>query len=249
MEGIIIKQNNQFYLIVFLLFIIILFSAYTAVRISKLNDTAAVPDNPEPLAEKTIEISPICQYPTLPTGCEAVAAVTVLKYYNESISAEEFAQGWLQCNNNFYYSNGRLFGPNPNEFFVGDPFSKSSYGCYAAPIASAINKNSNNCRAEIIENISLLEICKEYTDKGKPVLIWATTSMKPSEEGTQWHLDDGSLFTWVGGEHCFVLVGYDEKHYFLIDPQSGSIIGYQKDIVSKRFEELGAQAILIEEKT
>ena len=47
--------------------------------------------------EKLIVVPPICQYPALPTGCEAVAATMVLQYYDTNITAEEFAESWLAC--------------------------------------------------------------------------------------------------------------------------------------------------------
>ncbi len=196
-------------------------------------------------SENIIDVPTICQYPDLPTGCEAVAATMVLRYYDEEITANEFASNWLKCNNEFYSLDSKQYGPDPNKFFIGDPFSKSSYGCYSAPIVSAINRNAERCRAEKLENISLEKICKDYIDNNKPILIWATMGMKPSGAGNSWYLEDNSKVTWIAGEHCLVLVGYNENYYFLNDPQSGSVVAYQKDIVNERFKELGSQAIYI----
>ena len=44
---------------------------------------------------------------------------------------------------------------------------------------------------------------------------------------------------------ALVLVGYNDEYYFLNDPQSGSTVAYQKDVVEKRFKELGFQAVYI----
>ena len=202
----------------------------------------------EKITEKLIKVPAICQYPDLPTGCEAIAATMVLRYYNEEITANEFASGWLKCSNKFYSSDGKKYGPDPNEVFVGDPFLKASYGCYSAPIVSAINRNAERCRAKKLKNISLEVICKNYIDKNKPILIWATMGMKPSGAGNSWYLEDNSKFTWIAGEHCLALVGYNENHYFLNDPQSGGVVAYQKDIVNERFKELGSQAVCIYKK-
>ena len=86
------------------------------------------------VAEKLIDVPAICQYPELPTGCEATAAAMVLQYYGINITAEDFAAGWLVCDAGFYSINGLQYGPDPNEVFAGDPFSEYSYGCYAGPI-------------------------------------------------------------------------------------------------------------------
>lgn len=194
---------------------------------------------------KKIEVPTICQYPELPTGCESVAAAMVLQYYGENIVAEDFASGWLRCSENFYTANNQLYGPDPNEVFAGNPFSENAYGCYATAIVKAVNENSAVCKAKKIMNKTVAQLCEEYIKNDKPILIWATMGMKESKSGKSWYLQNGERFTWIAGEHCLVLVGYDEEYYFLNDPQSGSTVAFQKNIVEKRFKELGMQAVYI----
>ncbi len=196
-------------------------------------------------AEKFINVPAICQYPTLPTGCESVSATMVLQYYNVNLSAEEFANNWLECSDNFYTRNNQLYGPDPNKVFAGNPFSQNSYGCFAGPIAEAINRNSVKLTAKIILNQTLDELCENYIKNDIPILIWATMGMKESYDGNKWTLDDGRTFTWIAGEHCLVLVGYNDDYYFLNDPMSGSTVAYKKSIVQRRFSELGSQAVII----
>ncbi len=192
-----------------------------------------------------LEVPKICQYPLLPTGCESVAAAMVLQYYGEDVKAEVFASEWLKKDSNFYNENGVLYGPDPYEVFVGDPFSRNSYGCFAQVIAEAINQNSDLCKAETIYDISLQELCDTYLSHGQPVLIWATMGMKEASDGNSWTLPDGNSYTWIAGEHCLVLTGYDSRHYYLNDPMSGATVGYSKEIVEKRYESLGKQAVII----
>lgn len=195
--------------------------------------------------EKMLNVPLLCQYPELPTGCEATAAAMVLQYYGINITAEDFARNWLACDANFYSINGIRYGPDPNEVFAGDPFSEYAYGCYATPIVSAVNKNSTQCKAWKITDESLETLCAKYIDEGKPLLIWATMGMKQSEQGNSWYLQNGTEFTWIAGEHCLVLVGYNEDYYFLNDPQTGGTVAYKKEIVELRFQELGSQAVYI----
>lgn len=197
------------------------------------------------IAQKLINVPAISQYPELPTGCESVAATMVLQYYGTEITAGEFAISWLEYSENFYTKNDKLYGPNPNKVFAGNPFTNNSYGCFAEPIVTAINRNSTNCKAQKITNKTLKELCEEYIDNNEPLLIWATMGMKESYEGRTWYLEDDSAFTWIAGEHCLVLVGYNSDYYFLNDPMSGSTVAYQKNIVEKRFVELGRQAVYI----
>lgn len=192
-----------------------------------------------------LEVPQICQYPILPTGCESVAATMVLQYYGEGIDEETFASKWLTCDSIFYYEEDVLYGPDPSKVFAGDPFSKNSYGCFAPVIEKAVNDNSMICQAEILMGESLKSLCDTYLNREKPLLIWATMGMKESKAGNSWILPDGTEYTWISGEHCLVLIGYDDRHYYLNDPISGGTVGYDKTIVEMRYKELGMQAVYI----
>lgn len=200
--------------------------------------------------EKTrfISVDTLCQHPELPTGCESVAAVMVLRFYEEDVSAGDFAENWLSKSSNFYTSDGQDFGPDPNYSFAGDPFTSYGYGCYAPVIADAVNSMSEKCKALVVKGKSLEYLCVEYTDKGIPLLVWATIDMTRSQSGPGWVLPDGSFFTWISGEHCLVLVGYDNTHYYFNDPNKGETVGYEKAIVNMRYRELGSQAVVITPK-
>lgn len=197
------------------------------------------------IAEKILNVPELCQYPDLPTGCETVSATMVLRYYGVDITATDFADNWLECSEDFNKVNNKLYGPDPNEVFIGSPFDENSYGCYAPVIAKAVNNNSTDCKAKIITDKTLDELCTEFIDNDKPLLIWATMSMTESKIGASWYIEDDSNFTWVSGEHCLVLVGYNEEYYFLNDPMPGCTVAYEKSIVEKRFAELGNQAVYI----
>ena len=60
---------------------------------------------PAAAEEKLIPVPALCQFPTLPTGCEAAAAVMVLAYYGESVDMETFAASWLAKASGFYQKN------------------------------------------------------------------------------------------------------------------------------------------------
>lgn len=194
---------------------------------------------------KQLVVPLVCQYPELPTGCESTAAAMVLQYYGENISAENFAESWIEKSSDFYTYGGIDFGPDPNLTFVGDPFTSYGYGCYAPVIVNAINRNSEVCKAESFFGKDLDSLCEEFIDNGEPMLIWASMDMKKTEKGTSWQLPSGEHFTWISGEHCLVLVGYDEKNYYFNDPLTGSVVSYKKQLVKDRYTELGKQAVYI----
>lgn len=192
-----------------------------------------------------IDVPLICQYPTLPTGCESVGATMLLQYYGIDVDEITFASNWLDTSDDFYKLDETQYGPDPNEVFVGNPFSEYSYGCFSSVILNAINHHQNQVTAHIILDKTLEELCIEYINHHQPVLIWATMRMKPLREGNSWYLPSNKLFTWPAGEHCLVLVGYDDYRYYLNDPQTGTIVSYRKKVVQERFEELHSQALVI----
>ena len=200
-------------------------------------------ENSVSLQNNPLQVPTLCQFPTLPTGCEATAAAMLLQFYGEQITADEFAENWILRSRDFYTVDRKLYGPDPHDVFVGDPFSKNSYGCYASVIVNAVNNHSTKCRAKIVHAATVAELCLEYIDQGTPVLIWATMDMREPKKGQTWHLADGSEFTWISGEHCLVLVGYQDTGYYFNDPQTGSTVLYHKELVENRFQQLGSQAV------
>lgn len=77
------------------------------------------------------------------------------------------------------------------------------------------------------------------------MLVWVTLRMGEPKKGESWYIDDDTPFTWITGEHCMVLVGYNDKYYFFNDPMTGGVVAYKKDISQQRFEVFGMQALRI----
>ncbi|MBR4073290.1 MAG: C39 family peptidase [Clostridia bacterium] len=198
-------------------------------------------------SSKIINVKAISQYPELPTGCETVSTVMALNYYDEKISPIYFAENWLVCAD-LYTKKDRIYGPDPNVAFIGTPFSKNGFGCYAPVIVRAVNSNSKKCKAENISGKNLDYICKEYINNNLPVILWATMNMKAEKIGRSWYISDSEKFTWIAGEHCLLLIGYDEKFFYFNDPMGGKTVKYKKDITEKRYNTLGKQAVLITKK-
>ena len=195
--------------------------------------------------EIMLDVPTLCQYPELPTGCETVSATMVLNFYGIDVSAIEFATNYLHSSDEFIKSKDRVYGPDPNEVFVGNPFENYGYGCYAPAIEKAVNDSDLNCKAEVITGKTLDELCNEYIVNDEPLLVWVTLRMEEPQESDSWYIDDDIEFTWKSGEHCVVLVGFNEKYYFFNDPATGGVLAYEKDISQQRFEDMGAQALRI----
>lgn len=200
----------------------------------------------ETTKRKKISVPFINQNPQLPTGCEITSAAMVLQYYGENVKHTTFAESWIKKSSNFYYQNGKRYGPDPSLIFAGNPASKYSYGCFAPVIANAVNKKSDICKAEVIEGKSLSYLCRKYIDNGKPLLIWATISMVATKGSDYWYTAEGKKISWPINEHCLVLVDYDDNYYYFNDPLRGKRVAYSKSLVNTRYKELNSQAVYID---
>lgn len=199
------------------------------------------------IASKYIYNVPIIsQFPEYPTGCESVSATIALQYAGADITVDEFVDNYLEKSNHFYYSNGKNYGPDPYETFVGNPRSKPSFGCMAPVIEKAITKYYGSSSSVInATGKTMEELTKEYIDKGYPVIVWVSINMIDTYPTSSWYLQNGEKYTWIANEHCMVLIGYDDNNYYFVDPYKGKEVMYKKAITEKRYSELGMQAIVI----
>lgn len=188
----------------------------------------------------------------IPTGCESVSTVSVLRYWNIDITPDTFILEYLPCQK-FWIEDGITYGPDPNEYFAGDPYESASLGCFANVIIKALESlqeqnypGTRNLRFSKTTDITLSDLSKTYVSNGIPAIVWVTIDMKASYEGMEYRLTDGTPYVWTAREHCMVLCGYDEESYHLMDPLAdGEIVAYEKELCEKRFKELGQQAVIV----
>ncbi len=193
------------------------------------------------------DVPHIYQTDDYPTGCESVAAVSLLQFHGIRISVEDFIDNHLPIADYPYYEDDVMYGNSPWDAFIGDPYSKSGYGCYSTAIAKAMKSAvPQDFEIRTISNVPLPSLCSEYLDKGQPVLVWATMDMQEPYEGKTWVLPNGDTFTFICPEHALVLVGYDESSYYFCDPQkTDAIVSYPKQACETAFDALHQQAIVM----
>ncbi len=197
-------------------------------------------------------------------GCEAVSSTMLLQHYGYKLSEKEFTDNYLIKKDWYIGKNKKIYGPDPNAAYAGNPYKSSGincgFGCYAPSTAKSINKilDQEKHEVKVTTGTSIHDLIETYIDNDIPLLIWATMGMSPSRKTMSWiinYVDEnsklkiGDTYTWTSGEHCLVLVGYDKDKYYFNDPyKNHGLIGYQKSLVEKRFEELGKQSLVILEK-
>lgn len=188
----------------------------------------------------------IPQFPNYPTGCESVSAVMLLNYWGEDISVDTFIDDYLPKSSYFHSKDGIYYGPNPYEYFIGNPRTEQSYGCMSPVIQHAINSYyGENSPLKNVSGLSLPELCNTYIANNQPVLVWVTIGMVETYTTAQWRLEDGTLYAWPANEHCMLLVGFDEKYYYFNDPYTGKVKKYAHWICEDRYTALGSQALVI----
>ena len=189
-----------------------------------------------------LNVRPICQYPELPTGCEATATVMALNHLGAGVYLEPFAD--LLPRQAIIDTGNGLSGPDPNVAFVGNPHKEiGSFGCFEQVIIQTVNDNYPAYYAQKVDG-SIDDLCS-YIDKGYPVIIWTTMELQEIRRVTTWTLPDGSSYTWPGREHCMLLVGYDDSYYYYNDPRNGECVPYDRYLSERRFEEMGSRAVVI----
>ena len=124
----------------------------------------------------------------------------------------------------FWEQDGVLWGPDPHYVYPGDPHDHTGYGCYAPCICQAMRSALDAAGAadafEVVDETgrTAAELCAAYIDQGLPVVFWATLDFQPVPRCDHWTLPNGRPFDWKLNEHCLLLVGYDEDHYWFNDP-------------------------------
>lgn len=184
----------------------------------------------------------ICQFPELPTGCEATALTMLLNYYGYDKTKLEVSREMPKVPIR-YKKNGKSYGGHPNDGFIGSPFSKAAYGVYVKPIEKMINQYTTQ-QAYNLTGAALEDLFK-VLDKGQPVMIWASINMGRVYPTQTWDTENYGKFTWLANEHAVVMVGYDDQYIWINDPWDGKQKKYKISAVKTAYNRLGRQAITI----
>ena len=226
---------------------------YQAFLFLKLQDESPSSSRKKPVnallpeeAEHIIPVNLIFQNPEFPTGCESVSTVMTLRYLGIDITVDEFVDEYLDKSNRFYTKNGRFFGPDPYEYFVGSPRSTKSFGCMSPVIVKALEKLlPENYLIHSSTEKTLSDLSYEYIRNGIPVIIWLSSNLVELEYSYSWYVDEDTEFKWPTNEHCAVLVGEDEDCYYFCDPYYEHVMRFDKEKAEQRFSDLGRQSVAI----
>ncbi len=213
-------------------------------------DPFATP-KPEPAKSRLIRITPICQLPDFPAGCESVAAVMNLNYLGFNVTTEQFIESYLPIGVAPYKVDEVWYGSDPDEAFLGDPASEDGWGIWAKGLTLALNRyldtQEKPASVTYTYDETLDSLCEKYVYNDIPVLVWVTAGMEqPRVNKTITVIGTNETYTWISPNHCMLLVGFDETGYYFNDPLTGKLEKYAKDVSVDAFTGNGYQAVIIQ---
>lgn len=191
------------------------------------------------------------QNPELPTGCEITAMTMVLNYYGYEVDKMTMATRYLPCAlPEFYYgSDGRLYGIDLNNYFIGDPASATGYICGTGAVLTAANtyleENGSSLLALDISGTQPEELYRMVSEN-VPVVVWVTIGMEDRREAEGWYTESGEYVDWSTNDHGSVLIGYSESTVTIADPISG-LMEYSREAFEQVFASRGNQCVILEE--
>lgn len=189
-----------------------------------------------------------------PTGCEAASACMLLKYYGFKITMKEMVD--IIPRQNLEVINGKWYGPDINEKFVGDPrygyrSSIRGYGAFSPVVTKslqkAIDQRGGGYTAKNITGGTFDDLLKTVSG-GKPAIVWATYNMNTPTEVNAWYIKStGKYFEYPKGTHVMVLCGYDKNNVYVMDPYNySSAKSFSRSSFKSKWELLGKQTIILE---
>lgn len=203
------------------------------------------------LGKTEISFPVVNQHPELPTGCEVTCAAAMLNFFGYDIDKCRLTDVYLPISDgSFSEKDGILYGADPHEYFVGDPYGKG-YGCYKEVIANVLNRyfyaNGSENRAVILDESNQADL-ERLLDGGVPIIVWASIDMKPYRYNavSQWITEKGEPIQWLSNSHTLILTGYDASYYYFMDCNNkDDIERYPKETFLKRWNENGKQTIVV----
>ena len=213
----------------------------------------AVPSRSEIPSRKMLSnITPVKQAPELPTGCEATGLTMLINYYGFDAKKMDIATKYMPSSP-VYYSNGRLYGPDYNYTFAGNPTQDGlSYGCYIPCMMTTVNSYfeavGSPYRTKDLSGTELEDLFP-YIAAETPVALIMTPELVTPRTGDTWYTPDGRAMTWQRGHHCMVLVGYDlEKNLvYCADPMMiKGVVSWNIDQFKSIYNQKGKHAMIVD---
>lgn len=201
-----------------------------------------------------IEVPYISQKEILPNGCEAVSAAMVLQYLGFEIDAVDFAHEYLKTSYFTRDSEDRLFGPNPEYWYAGDPEEQDGgFGCYAPALVESIEDYiPEGYSALDLTGTDIGTLANSFLANDIPVIIWLTTDMDIPDYRIHWYdlddygMDEPADIWYPANLHVLVICGYDGESFIFADPyETRGFVKYSAADTVRIYEAMGQRAVAV----
>jgi uncharacterized protein YvpB len=186
----------------------------------------------------------ISQLPELQRGCEVTALAMLLNYKGVKVSKLTLAKAIHKVP--FSYTKyGVYYRGNPNAGFVGDIYSfrRPGYGVNVSPLLKLANRYAEGKVISLTKTST--NNLKENLSNRHPVLVIASANFQKisAKNWRTWRTETSKIRVSYT-EHCFLLIGYDKKYFYVRDPlKQHSKVGINRFLVS--WKQFGSQAMTI----
>lgn len=166
----------------------------------------------------SLDVTGRSQYPSLPNGCESVAASVSLNALGLPITAKTFASQYLT-------KSAVGSGVSPEDAYIGDPFGDGYY-CLPESLAEDINTyldtQNTSLEANTHKLVSVSEIALRLHLSKKPIIVWSTVDDKLAnrDDAVVWQVDGRSYHPYTN-LHAVVIDGISGFKVHLVDSING----------------------------
>ncbi|MHA7967652.1 C39 family peptidase [Paenibacillus sp. CAU 1782] len=216
-----------------------------------VKEVARAEDGTVSVSKSYMEIPVIMQKPELPNGCEITSLTAVLNFYGYTADKLDMADNYLP-KEGWVRKDGKLYGPDPNKAYAGDPrMQPGGFFSFAPPIVDAAEAYiADNGGSHTVTDItgSTREEIVEKLMQGIPVVAWTTLDLSAPKIGYFWYFNDtGELYNAPINLHVVVLNGYDvdTNTLHVMNPLEGQV-SYSADTFFKSYELMGSHALIVE---
>lgn len=188
------------------------------------------------------------QLPMLPNGCEVTSLSMLLAAAGAPTSKMVLAGEQPTDPRQPVFSTDRRdlreiesWG-DPERNFVGNVAATYGYGIYHTPVARLLDSKLPG-RARDLTGGSFQDLIRQV-DAGTPVLVWTTTSLRPTDQWVTWTGPNGPVRATFN-EHAVLLVGHTASRLIVNDPLSGRQETVDPGPFITAWRQLGRQALTV----
>ena len=204
---------------------------------------------PESHVIQNVEI--IDQRPELPTGCEITAFTIVMNYLGFNVDKTEMASKYMPTTeyNLYYGDDGKLYGPDIDKYFVGDPFTKLGYVCGYPVVVHAgeayLKDHKLDDKYKVLgkDNFSFDEMYSLIA-QDIPIMVFVTVNMEDRYFTEEWYTEDGKKIEWSINDHGSSIIGYSKDTVTMADPIAG-LVEYERDQFESVMRQRGCMGVTI----